>query len=451
MKARTCFYTLAFLSCSALASAQTVAAPQGDDLARHGVIGLLVVAADSAKPEDAKTNPPTVKTVVSGGAGDAAGMQPGDILRELDGQPLASSADFALGIGRHLAGDSVHIVLLRGGQPIEKTVTLRPRPFETSADAQVLYRSITIEGARRRTIVTRPKAPGRYPAVLLVGGLGCYSLDGALNADSGYGPILSALAKKGFVTMRVEKTGEGDSEGPLCTDLKATAQLEAQGYVAALAALRTYEFVDAGRIFVFAHSLGPLLASLALPQQSLRGVVAAETIGRSWFEYGLENVRRQSALVGEPLDQVDADVRAHAECSYHFFLRHETSDEVAKLGEQCRDMIRGYAGMSYPYMQQIGDISLAKQWKQIDAPVLVIYGTSDPATSADENRYLVDLINSFHPGRASYAEIPGMGHDFARYASQAAFLDRRKDPRPHPFDDEMLTVLLAWLEQQLQS
>jgi len=107
--------------------------------------------------------------------------------------------------------------------------------------------------------------------------------------------------------------------------------------------------------------------------------------------------------------------------------------------------------MSYPYMQQIGDISLAKQWKQIDAPVLVIYGTSDPATSADENRYLVDLINSFHPGRASYAEIPGMGHDFARYASQAAFLDRRKDPRPHPFDDEMLTVLLAWLEQQLQS
>jgi pimeloyl-ACP methyl ester carboxylesterase len=249
--------------------------------------------------------------------------------------------------------------------------------------------------------------------------------------------------------MRVEKTGEGDSEGPACTDLHATAELEANGYVAGLAALRNYEFVDPGKIFVFAHSLGPLIASLALPQQNLRGVIAAETIGRSWFEYTLENVRRQSALVGEPLDQVDADVRAHAECGYHFFLHHETANEVVKLGNQCNEMIASYAGMSSPYMQQIGDINLATQWKQIDAPVLVIYGRSDPATSADEGRYLVDMINSFHPGRATYFEIAGMGHDFGRYSSQIDYLDRRKSPKPHPFDDELLTVVFSWLEHHL--
>lgn len=451
MKARACFCFLVFLLCSNQTKAQSAAPAKGEELPRHGVVGLVLAAADSAKPEDAQKNPPTVKTVIPGGAGEAAGIQPGDSPRELDGQPVASSADFALRISRHLAADSVLIVFVRNGQRIEKTVTLRPRPFETTADADVLYHFVTVDGARRRTIVTRPKSAGHYPAVLLVGGLGCYSLDGELNVNSGYGPILSALAKKGFVTMRVEKTGEGDSEGPACTDLKATAELEAQGYVAGLAALRNYEFVDAGKIFVFAHSLGPLLASLALPRQSIRGVVAAETIGRSWFEYGLENVRRQSALVGEPLDEVDADVRAHAQCGYHFFLQHETAEEVSKLGEQCSAMIRSYAGLSYPYMQQIGDISLAKQWKQIDAPVLVIYGTSDPATSADEGRYLVDIINSFHSGRATYAEIPGMGHDFCRYSSQAEFLNRRKDPKPHPFDDEVLSTILAWLEQRLQS
>jgi alpha-beta hydrolase superfamily lysophospholipase len=451
MKARACLCFLSFLLCSEFARAQSAAPARGDQLPRHGVIGLVLAAADSGKPEDPQSNPPTIKTVIPGGAGEAAGIQPGDSPTELDGQPVASSADFALRISRHLAGDSVRIVLIRGGQRIEKTVTLKTRPFETSADADVLYHSVTVDGARRRTIITRPKTAGRYPAVLLFGGLGCYSLDGALNENSGYGPILSGLAKKGFVTMRVEKTGEGDSEGPACTDLKATVELEAKGYIAALAALRNYEFVDAGKIFVFAHSLGPLIASLALPQQSLRGIIAAETIGRSWFEYGLENVRRQSALVGEPLDQVDADVRAHAQCGYHFFLQHETAEEVAKLGEQCSEMIRSYAGLSYPYMQQIGDISLAKQWKQIDAPVLVIYGTSDPATSADEGRYLVDIINSFHPGRATYAEIAGMGHDFGRYSSQAEFLNRRKDLKPHPFDDEVLSTILAWLEQRLQS
>ena len=83
-------------------------------------------------------------------------------------------------------------------------------------------------------------------------------------------------------------------------DPQATAELEAKGYVAGLVALRNYEFVDASKIFIFAHSLGPLIASLALRLQAIRGVVVAGTIGRSWFEYTPENAQRQSALVGEP-------------------------------------------------------------------------------------------------------------------------------------------------------
>jgi pimeloyl-ACP methyl ester carboxylesterase len=116
-----------------------------------------------------------------------------------------------------------------------------------------------------------------------------------------------------------------------------------------------------------------------------------------------------------------------------------------------KEMINSYAGMPSPYMHQIGDISLAKQWKQIDTPVLVIYSTSDPATSADESRYLVDIINNSHPGRANYVEIPGMGHDFGRYSTHAEFLECRKDSKPHPFDDEVITATFEWLKQQLSS
>ena len=442
---------LALFLSSGVAFAQQAKPEAPGDLPRHGVIGLTLKPADPSKAEDPESNPPTVTDLAPGGAAAAAGIQRGDIVKELDGERVASSVSFAYRIGRHLAGDTVNLVVMRGGLRVEIAVRLKPRPLETSADAEVLYDSVVAQGARRRTIVTHPKSAGRYPAVLLVGGLGCYSLDGALNAADDYGPILSTLAKKGFVTMRVEKTGQGDSEGPACTDLKATANREAQGYAEGLKALRSYEFVDPEKIFVFAHSLGPLIVSLALPGQKIRGVIAAETIGRSWFEYGLENVRRQSALTGESADQVDADVREHAKCAYHFYVDHEPADEVAKLGAQCRDMLRSYAGMPYTYMQQVGDISLGKQWKQIDAPALVLYGTSDPATSADEGRYLAELINSFRPGTATYAEVAGMGHDFGRYESQAEFLNRRNNPKPHPFDEEVLTVVLTWLERQLQS
>jgi dipeptidyl aminopeptidase/acylaminoacyl peptidase len=83
--------------------------------------------------------------------------------------------------------------------------------------------------------------------------------------------------------------------------------------------------------------------------------------------------------------------------------------------------------------------------------VLVLYGTSDPATSADESRYLVNLINSFHPGRATYVELPGMGHDLYKYDSQLEFLTRRNNPaKQHAFDDEFNDAVLKWLNQQLQ-
>jgi pimeloyl-ACP methyl ester carboxylesterase len=443
-------FILALALCAATTGAATSQAQTGD-LPRHAVIGVQISAADLSKPEDPATNPPTIKAVLAGGAGQVAGLEAGDVLVALDNQRIASAGDFAQRIARHPGGDSVSIRVLRNGAPVTKTVVLKPRPLETSSDADILYTAVSVEGSRRRVIVTHPKTPGAHPAVLLIGGLGCYSLDGAVHDPGGYGPILTALMKKEFATMRVEKTGQGDSEAPDCTDVKATAELEMKGYVAGLRLLKSYDFVDPKQVFIFAHSLGPLLGSLVIQQESVRGFVAAETIGRSWFEYGLENVRRQAALVGEPLDQVDADVRAHAECAYHLFIAHETAEHVRKLGTPCGEMIDSYAGMPYTYMQQIGDLSLAKQWMQIDMPVLVIYGTSDPATSADEGRYLAGLINSFHPGRATYVELLGMGHDFARYDSQLDFLNRRKDPaKPHPYDTEVVDVLLKWLFDHLQ-
>jgi hypothetical protein len=57
------------------------------------------------------------------------------------------------------------------------------------------------------------------------------------------------------------------------------------------------------------------------------------------------------------------------------------------------------------------------------------------------------VINSFHPGRATYLELPGMGHDFARYSSPAEFLNRRDNPKPHPLDDDFNTALLTWLRE----
>ena len=118
---------------------------------------------------------------------------------------------------------------------------------ESAPDADTLYRSVTINGASYRVIVTKPKTQGHFPAVLLIGGLGCYSLDNLQPGDAYY-ELLYGLTRKGYVTMRVEKNGQGASQGPPCDSPQSDLQLAVRRSVAGLNALASYDFVDRHKI-----------------------------------------------------------------------------------------------------------------------------------------------------------------------------------------------------------
>src|SRR5215467_1754652 len=113
------------LALAVVASAQKNQANLYGGLPRHGVAGLAVAAADPAQPENPATNPPTVTVVAAGSAGEAAGIERGDILKEVDGEPATGSSQFAYQVRKHLAGDSVRVVVLRAGVKLERTVILR--------------------------------------------------------------------------------------------------------------------------------------------------------------------------------------------------------------------------------------------------------------------------------------------------------------------------------------
>ncbi|MGD0618533.1 MAG: alpha/beta fold hydrolase [Bryobacteraceae bacterium] len=415
-----------------------------DNLPRHGVIGLQLGKSDPAKASG-PSNPVVVQRVAQNSAGAEAGFLAGDIVRSVDGSPAVSPTRAARMVSRHLAGDQVHIAVTRGAQELNLTATLKPRPFESRPDADVLYWSVNVGSARRRVIVTRPHRNGRLPAILLMQGLGCDSMDG-LNSQTGYGAVLAAFEGLGFVTMRLEKTGVGDSEGPDCTDPAATPDLEAEGYLAGLRALKSYDFVDPAKVFVFAHSMGPVVGSLAIAREPVRGFIAVETVGTDWFEYDLERYRVQHSL-GAPPDKVDSDLRAYEICSYRFYVEKQRPEDLAKtLG--CDIMTAPFGDVPYTFMQAVADISLGRQWKNADFPVLIIYGTSSPVTTSHQSRALVSLINRLHPGRATYAEIPHMSHDLSLYDSPADFMNRAPGS-VHPFSAELMEAIMSWMKPLL--
>jgi uncharacterized protein len=315
-----------------------------------------------------------------------------------------------------------------------------PAPF-------TLHHTIQIDGANYQAIITKPETPGKHPAVFLIGGLGCYSLDN-LKPDDPFFQLLSGLTQRGYVTMRVDKNGEGKSEGPPCDSPQSDLQLAVKRSLAGLNALAASDYVDRDNIVILAHSIGPLEGVLVAQKFPVRGFIAAETIGRSWFEYELENVRRQLFILGHPYDEADRTVRITERCQHRFFVDKQTPEQILKTSPECKDAVNTF-GVSYTYLQQIADLDLAVEWKKVDVPVLVTYGTSDPATWAEENRYLVDMINSFHPGRASYLEFPGMGHGLDLVPSKRAWLENIRKHEHGPFDQEFLKQVADWLDRDL--
>jgi pimeloyl-ACP methyl ester carboxylesterase len=318
---------------------------------------------------------------------------------------------------------------------------------ESPADFDILYQRVAIDHDQYQTIITRPKPAGRYPAVLLIAGLGCYSLD-HLKPDDAYARLLYGLTRRGFVTLRVEKNGEGLSQGPPCDSSQSDLHLAVRRSLAGLNLLAKTDFVDRHSIFIFAHSIGPIEGVLVAEQFPLRGFIAAETIGKSWFEYSLENTRRQTLLF-DSFDEADRAVRVAEMCNHLFLVQKLPPDRILKDSPKCREYVNTF-GVSYTYLQQIADLDIAAEWKKVDVPVLVTWGTSDPTTTAEESRYLVDAINSFHPGRATYAEFAGMGHGLDLSPSPRAWLEAIQKHQHGEFDQEFLDRLDDWLKGVLK-
>src|SRR5690349_15066906 len=105
-----------------------------------------------------------------------------------------------------------------------------------------LHQTVKIDGANYQAIITKPEAPGKHPAVFLIGGLGCYSLDN-LGPDDTFLQLLSGLTQRGYVTMRVDKNGEGKSEGPPCDSPQSDLQLAVKRSLAGLNALAAEDFI----------------------------------------------------------------------------------------------------------------------------------------------------------------------------------------------------------------
>jgi pimeloyl-ACP methyl ester carboxylesterase len=413
-----------------------------DDLKRQGSFGVQLAPVPEASAEHRGV---LVQGVAPGSSAANGGILADDIILKINETEIRDITQFIELARGFREGDAVRVTLLRGGQQLTKSFVLKPRPMETSPDFDIQYKSVLVDGTRRRVIITKPRLSGARPAVLFLTGIGCGSQDN-LPPDSTVSQLLYGLTRRGFVTMRVEKSGVGDSEGPPCMSPQVDLQAESRGYTAGLRALKGYDFVDGGNVFLFGLSIGGVVAPLVAKEVPVRGVVVAETIGKSWYEYELINLRRQLLLRGHAYDEVERVVRRKEFCNHRLYVEGQTPEQIAKDAPDCAQL-PSQPPAPYTYLRQVAGLNLAETWKAVDAPVLVVYGTSDFLTSLDEHQYLVDLINSFHKGRATLAAIDQMDHFLARAGTMRESLQRLDDEQARDeFQPAILERVGGWLD-----
>ncbi len=397
-------------------------------------------------------------TVTPGSTADLAGLRPGDLLLAVGDARVTSPQVGVAALRAIPVGKRVTFAVARDGARRDVETVMRERPRESGPRFTTHYDHVTVGDVRHRVMVTRPMrdgrpVPGRHPTLFLIGGIGPYSLDGPFGQIE-YGDILAALVERGWATVRVDKAGQGDSEGGPTPEADFDSELAM--YRATLASLPRYDFVDTARVHLFGHSMGGVFGPLLMADRApgtpgFRGIAVYGTVAKSWMEYWLETVRRQTTLAGHPLTTVDRIVRDQEALSHYLVLEGLEPDELRQRRPDLADALaahfpdgRTLSGLAFPFWRQLARHRVADAWAAVDGRVLSMYGESDFVGARADHELIAEIVNQARPGHATFVAIPDSDHNFHRHPTM---LESLQAQGPAPMNPAARERLLAWLEE----
>jgi pimeloyl-ACP methyl ester carboxylesterase len=425
-------------------AAATAPAHAQQTLPRRGFFGVTVIDSQGGV---------AVRTVFPGSTADVLGVLPGDVIFELDGEPVGTVAGFVAGVAARRAGEPIRVAVRRGGEVLHVSGPSVEYPREVIDDVVVDYGSVqTDRGDQLRTIVTRPAdAQNRRPALFFIQGLGCSSIDKpfATASDTDVN-LIHEIARAGYVTMRVEKSGLGDSRGRPCSAIDLHDELD--GYRKGLSALSGLPFVDPSQVVLMGHSMGGVMAPLLADETELAGVAVYGTILKSFFEYMVLNIRRQMPRDGAMQTREDRELaasRAHKFWSRVLFDDLAPGTAVAQSPDlrpsldAIGDSLTLY-GRHYSFFRQLQALDLGSYWSRIGTSVLALHGEFDWISDPDDHREIAQLASASPGGSGEYLELGGLDHVLTWHASlDDSFWDY---PNGIP-SSAVARTLLAWMER----
>lgn len=346
--------------------------------------------------------------VIAGSMAERAGLRAGDVLCSLAGSPLRDLRELAFALRAAGRDTSTELAFVRDGERHVRRVDVVAMPCEPGAE----YGELAGTGARLRTIATRATTPRAL--VLVIQGIACESIDHALDPGAPLAALVAGWTGAGYDTLRFDKRGVGDSEGPACATTDFQTELADARTALALAASMAR---DRGvPLVVFGHSVGGIIAA-QLATDELAGVIVYGTPVMRWLDCLLDSTRRQLALRGAS--------------EHEIVERQDAITHLATTGE--------LNGRSAAYHEQLHALDLEAAWRAVGVPVLVLRGEHDWVVRADDQARIAELAR----GGATVVDLPGLDHLFGWHADRDASL---RDYGSGRADPSIVHATVAWLD-----
>jgi hypothetical protein len=303
-------------------------------------------------------------------------------------------------------------------------------------DETVMIRS---SGFSLAATVTRPvgqQQKMRFPSVILVAGAGPQDRNEMLFGVPIFGHIANALADAGFLVVRYDKRGVGQSGG---RSEVATLNDFAEDLRAVLNYTTRRKDVDRDRIAVLGHSEGAAVAMIAAEKdKKIAALLLVAGMGTTGAEVVLE---QQQHLLGR--SKISDEERKQK-----IDLQHQIHQAVltGKGWEEIPPDIRSAADS--PWFHSFLTFDPAKVMKDVRQPILILQGSLDTQVRPHHAEKLAEMARARKRGGAvQLTMVDGVNH-LLTPATTGEF-DEYPDLKEKKVSPKLIQVIVDWLKQTL--
>jgi pimeloyl-ACP methyl ester carboxylesterase len=351
-----------------------------------------------------------VEAVDAGSPAQRAGLQVGDALLALAGSSPRDLDDARALVARLPVTAAVPLLVQRAGLRVELSVQAEPLPLEALGVGEIVLDEVPWREHRLRAVWTFPTTESApVPAIWLLPGAAWLSEEHPIEPRSARLALVRGLTQAGFATLRVERSGLGDSEGPPCTELDLHAELE--GWRAAREHFCRHARVLPSARFLYARSLGGMLAPLLAERGDFAALAVWGSSAQPWSLGMLAAAERQYRLAGRSGPALARTLAQLTELSRLIYDEALTPEVAYQRRPDLSDTEpasfagRAVYGRVASFFQQLSATDIAAAWRSVRCPVLALHGSSDWLSAAEDSAEIARLAPA-----GEYGELTGIDH-----------------------------------------